>query len=237
MRLTFLFTFVERLLPLERDYFLWLNHHRSEFLDTFMYIYSDKFTWLPLAILFLGVLLYKVAWKEAVLFILCGVLIGLLCDMIPAEFIKPFFARYRPSHHPDFQDVVNLVLDKRGGRFGFISNHAANGFGIAVFTSLLFKYRYYTITIYSWVIVTAYSRIYLGVHFITDVLGGFLWGTIIGLLVYFLYNYIRKRVLKVSEDELGKPLLSHTKGHIMMGSILLTVIYIVIRGLFFPIGQ
>lgn len=236
MLLTPLITFVERLLPFERDYFLWLNHQRSDFLDTFMSIYSDKFTWIPLSLILLGVLLYKVEWRKIALFVFCGILIGLLCDMVPAELIKPFFGRLRPSHHPDFKDIVDVVLERRGGRFGFISNHAANGFGIAIFTSLLFKYRYYTITVYSWAIITAYSRIYLGVHFITDILGGFIWGTIVGILVYYLYIFFRKKILNQSPEELSKPLLSKTKAHIVMFGIFLTVIYAIIRGLFFQIG-
>lgn len=236
MQITALASFVERLLPIERESFLWLNHHRTDFLDTFMYIYSDKFTWIPLALIFLGVLIYKMKWKELALLLFCALLIGLLCDMVPAELIKPFFARFRPSHHPDFKDVVGLVLDKRGGQYGFISNHAANGFGIAIFTSLLFKYRYYTIAIYSWVIVTAYSRIYLGVHFITDVLGGLIWGTLIGLLVYYYYLHMRKVALKVPSEEVAIPLLSHTEAHMVMATILVTVVYAVMRGLFFQIA-
>lgn len=228
--------FVERLLPIERDYFLWLNHQRSDFLDTFMSVYSDKITWIPLALIFLGVLLYKTGWKQFGLFLICGLIIGLMCDMVAADLIKPFFARLRPSYHEDFKDVVTVVLERRGGRFGFISNHAANGFGIAIFTSLLFKYRYYTLAIYSWVIVTCYSRIYLGVHFITDIIGGFIWGTAVGFSVYLLYAYLYKRTFKVSLSDLQKPILSKAKAHLVMIGILLTVVYAVVRGLFFPIS-
>lgn len=229
-------SFVERLLPIERDYFLWLNHQRSAFLDTFMSVYSDKFTWIPLSLLLLAVLCYKVEWRKICLFILCGIIIGLMCDMVAAELIKPFFGRLRPSHHPDFKDVVDVVLERRGGRFGFISNHAANGFGIATFTSLLFRYRYYTLSIFAWVFVTAYSRIYLGVHFITDVIGGFIWGTTVGLLVFMLFAYLYKKTFKVTLRRLDAPLLSKRRAHVIMLGILVTVIYACVRGLFFPIS-
>lgn len=230
-------SFVERLLPLERDYFLWLNHQRSAFLDTFMYIYSDKFTWIFLGSLFLTILILKVQWKQVLLLIFCGVLLALLCDMVSAELIKPFFARLRPSHHPDFKDLVDLVNDRRGGRFGFISNHAANGFGIALFTSLLFRYRYYTLTIYTWVLITAYSRIYLGVHFITDIIGGFIWGTLAGGSVYFLYLYIRRRFFRIPQEQLVQSPLTINSIHLLMSGILLTVIYIIVCALFFPIVE
>ena len=228
-------SFVERLLPIERDYFLWLNHHRTDFLDTFMYVYSDKLTWLPLAILLAFVLLYKASWKNALLFIICGLVIGLLCDLVSAELIKPFFARLRPTHHPDFKEVVDIVNDHRGGRFGFISNHAANGFGIAIFTSLLFRYRYFTMTVYTWVLVTAYSRIYLGVHFITDVIGGFIWGTLAGICAYFLYMFIRYKFHDIPRKELMRPMLSRRRAHVLMYGIGITLVFIIFYSLFFPV--
>lgn len=228
-------SFVERLLPIERDYFLWLNHHRTDFLDTFMYIYSDKNTWIPLAILLAIVLLYKANWKNAVLFIICGIGIGILCDLVSAELIKPFFARLRPTHHPDFKELVDIVNNHRGGQFGFISNHAANGFGIAIFASLLFRYRYYTLAVYTWVLITAYSRIYLGVHFITDVIGGFIWGTLAGIAVYFLYIYIRYKIDDVSKKDLMKPMLSRRRARVLILGIAVTLVFIVVYALLIPI--
>lgn len=168
---------VEKILPYERELFLWLNdHHTPPYWDTFMWLYSGKVIWLPLAVVALVVFVYKVKWREALLIIICAVLVGMLCDYFSANIIKPFFERLRPTHHPDFQSFVEIVNDYRGGgRYGFISNHAANGFGIVVFTSLLFRYRYFTLTMVLWATTTAYSRIYLGVHFISDVVGGAMW--------------------------------------------------------------
>ena len=200
-----------------------------------MSVYSDKYTWLPLLLVLLFIFFYKVPWKEGLLLIVCSILLGFLCDFVSSEYIKPFFGRLRPSHHPDFKDMVDVVLGRRGGSFGFISNHAANGFGIAVLTSLLFRYWPFTITIYSWVIVTCYSRIYLGVHFITDIVGGFVWGTIAGLVVYGLYYLFRWKVFHIPRNQLSQPVLSPQKAQISILAILLTVVYITIRGLFFQI--
>lgn len=228
---------VERILPYEREFFLWLNDPHTAYFDVFMWIYSGKLIWVPLAVIALGVFVYKTKWKEALLVIICAVFLGLLCDLISAQVIKPFFERLRPTHHPDFSAVVEIVNNYRGGRYGFISNHAANGFGIVAFTSLLFKYRYYTITILLWAVTTGYSRIYLGVHFFSDVIGGAIWGTMAGVFVYYIYLTSRKYILKVPDEELKVPVYSKDRAKILICTIILSVLFIAVYSTFFNIPQ
>jgi undecaprenyl-diphosphatase len=202
-----------------------------------MWIYSGSWIWLPLAIVALGVFFYKINWKEALILIVCIALIGILCDYVSASVIKPFFERFRPTHHPDFKDYVEIVRNHRGGKYGFISNHAANGFGVVTFTSLLFRYRYYTITIVLWATVTAYSRIYLGVHFISDVVGGAIWGVLAGLLVYYIYLTSRQYILKVPDKELKIPVYSKVRAQIIICTVLILIISIAIYSALFNIPE
>ena len=225
---------VEKILPYERELFLWLNDHHTPYWDTFMWIYSGKIIWLPLAVAGLIVFIYRVKWKEALLILLCAALVGILCDYVSASVIKPFFERLRPTHHPDFASFVEIVRGHRGGRYGFISNHAANGFGIVVFTSLLFRYRYMTLTMVTWATLTAYSRIYLGVHFISDVIGGAVWGSLIGLFVYYIYLTSRRYILKVPKEELKIPVYSKDRAHVLMITIGLSIAFIAIYSGLFP---
>lgn len=214
---------VEQMLPYERILFLWLNNSHNTFWDNFMWIYSGKLLWIPLAITALLVFTYRKPWKQAVLFVLCFVFLAFLCDQISASIIKPMFERLRPTHHPDFEHFVLTVNGYKGGRYGFISAHAANGFGVATFLSLVFKYRKFTIVIYSWALLTAYSRIYLGVHFITDVLGGMIVGISIGILIYLLFQLARKFILKQTATVLKQPAYKH-----ITANVLITMIFILV---------
>ena len=182
---------VEKILVYERDLFFMLNGSDSPFLDRFMWLYSGKAVWLPLAFFILVVLLYKKKWRESILILLAIVLVITFCDQFASHVCKPIFTRFRPTHHPDFMDQVKTVFDYRGGRYGFISSHAANAFGFATFMSLLFRYRLFTWTIFLWAALTAYTRVYLGVHFISDIVPGAIAGVFFGWLVYWLYVKVR----------------------------------------------
>jgi len=223
---------VERTLPYENDLFLWLNNHHTDFWDTFMSIYTGKVIWIPLSIILLFIIVYRSDWRHTVLFICCFILLVTLCDQLSSSVIKPFFERLRPTHHPDFMDKVITVNNYRGGRYGFISAHATNGFGVAVFLSLVFKYRWFTITVIGWTLINSYTRIYLGVHFVTDILGGMFLGTLLGFLVYYIYQYARVKLLKPTDIESFEHPFSRKRANIIIASILVTVLTIIIYSLF-----
>jgi undecaprenyl-diphosphatase len=182
---------LEQILQYERATFFLLNGSDYPFLDRFMWLYTGKVVWLPLAAFILFTLVWKKNWREYALILLAIALVITLCDQFASHFCKPFFSRYRPTHHPEFMDQVKIVFGYRGGRYGFISSHAANAFGFAVFMSLLFRYRAFTAAIFFWATLTAYSRVYLGVHFISDIVCGAVAGLLCGYGVYALYAWIR----------------------------------------------
>lgn len=90
--------------------------------------------------------------------------------------------------------IVMIALVYRGGRFGFISSHAANTFAISVFLSLLIKRKSLTFMLLFWAVLNSYSRIYLGVHYPGDILFGTIEGCFIGYLIYLLYKFIQKKI-------------------------------------------
>ena len=128
--------------------------------------------------------------KEGLLVLGSIVMVLLLASLISGAFFKPLFQRYRPSHHPDYKDLVKILNDFRGGDYGFISGHATNSFGLAFFFSRLFRNRFVTISMMLWAALNSYSRIYLGVHFISDIIAGF----VIGMMLLYLDGYHGREV-------------------------------------------
>lgn len=186
---------LEDILSVERELFLAINHFHTSWLDATMLIYTGFFIWIPLALFFAIALIYrkpKAEWMPVMVALLGAVIIG---NIISGLMFKPFFERFRPTFHPDFMNDVKMVLNYTGGGlYGFISGHSAFSFGVATFTALLFRYRFYTLVVYLWAALMVYSRLYLGVHFISDVIPGMLVGVLVGWGVYALYlRYLRKK--------------------------------------------
>jgi undecaprenyl-diphosphatase len=218
---------LEQILEYERSVFFMLNGSDSPFLDRFMWLYTGKVVWLPLAAFILIILIYKKNWCESILVLLAIALVITFCDQFSSHLIKPYFERFRPTYHPEFMEDVRIVFGYRGGSYGFISSHAANAFGFAIFMSLLFRYHIFTIVIFLWAFLTAYTRIYLGVHFISDIVPGVLVGLFFGWIVYNIYVYVRKRFIGDVEE---KPHLLYSKRQelwIIFG-ILITVLNLLI---------
>ncbi|MCE5179881.1 MAG: phosphatase PAP2 family protein [Porphyromonadaceae bacterium] len=186
---------IDKLLPLERNLFFALDGSDSQFLDNVMWMLSGRLVWIPLFLFILFLFFYKSNWKEGLLVTLFFILVFALCDQLASSFFKPVFERFRPTHHPDFKELVDIVNGYRGGRYGFISSHATNSFGLAVFLSLLFRHRRVTISVLCWAVLNSYTRIYLGVHFVSDILAGMIVGSLVGLLLYKLYRLSRAVLL------------------------------------------
>jgi undecaprenyl-diphosphatase len=215
---------LEKELQFERDIFFFLNGSESTLLDNFFYIYTNKWTWLIFYLCFLWVFIYKKNWKEIVCVLVAVTLIVILADQISSGFFKPFFHRFRPTHHPDYMDRVDIFNNYRGGLYGFISSHAANSFGFATFCALIFRNKLFSCTIFLFAFLNAYSRIYLGVHFISEVIIGAFVGVIIAFFIYLLYNWVRHRWLLVESNQLKKPLYSVKEIYFLCGVFYLHLI-------------
>ncbi|MBS3806639.1 MAG: phosphatase PAP2 family protein [Bacteroidales bacterium] len=186
---------LEFLLELDTKLLLFLNGLHAPTWDIIMYEVSEKEFWYP----FYGVLILVMVWRyqwNALATLLFIALLITLSDQISVKAFKEVFERFRPTHNPQIKDLVHTVSGYRGGDFGFVSSHAANTFAMAFFTSKLFKNRYYSWAIFIWAAVVSYSRIYLGVHYPLDIIGGALLGIVLGYPVFQLYFCLGNRYLK-----------------------------------------
>jgi undecaprenyl-diphosphatase len=222
---------LEKMLEVERGAFLFLNGCHNPFWDSFMWLYSGRVVWIPAVLFFLIMLFYKNDWKESLLIALSIILVATLCDQFASSICKPLFMRLRPTHHPDFMDYVHIVNDYRGGRYGFISGHAANAFGFATFSLLLFRYRWYTLSILLWSTVMAYSRIYLGVHFISDIAPGAIAGIILGFTVYKLYITVRRQLFNKTD----KPchIYPEAQKRLILFGLFATILFMLVYSFFY----
>lgn len=217
----------EGLLPHERELFFALNGSDSTFWDNVMWTFTGRFIWLPIILLILFLFFYKTPRKDAFLVLLFFLLLFVICDQVSSSVFKPLFQRFRPTHHPHFQNLVDIVNGYRGGRYGFISGHATNSFGIAIFLSLIYRYKWLTFSILLWAVINSYSRIYLGVHFISDIVAGAITGSLIAWFLYEVYAWARRKFYHVSLQESRKSVYppSHAK---TLSVVLLSYIAIIV---------
>lgn len=183
-------SFIEKIEQLDRNILFAINDANSPFLDQLMWWISKPSFGIPFYIIFALLLFRYFGWKNAMI-VLVGVGVAVALSDLSAKYLfKEMFERYRPSHNLEIQDQLHYVNDYRGGMYGFVSSHAANMFAIAsvIWMALRKKLKYFGLLLLVWAGLIAYSRVYLGVHYPSDVFVGALLGVTIGWLVFSLLN-------------------------------------------------
>lgn len=175
------------------DLFIALNSAHSPFFDVVMEGVSYKFTWIPLYALFLFFIYRKHGLKLLLWTLPIIALLILATDQSTNLFKNVLVARYRPCHNLDLIDIVHVVT-KCGGKHGFVSGHSSNSFAVATFVFFLLGKGKKWAWLFLWAALVAYSRIYNGVHYPLDVLGGAMLGMTYGFIFAKVFALIKKKI-------------------------------------------
>ena len=206
---------MDYLIHIDRQWLLAINGWHSEWADILMWYISKSTTWLPLYALLVGLIVYRFGilspslCREGrrgssllrVLIILAGFAVAVgVSDFVSSGIIKPWVCRLRPTHEPALAGMLHLVNGYTGGLYGFVSSHAANTMACALLFALLYRNKYATVGLMLWVALNCYSRMYLGVHYPADIIGGLAIGALMATLTY---GMVRRLVEHVDERSEG----------------------------------
>ncbi|WP_439558378.1 phosphatase PAP2 family protein [Dyadobacter sp.] len=183
---------LDTIIRADQELFLWLNGLHTPWLDSIMYWITYKYTWVPMYVILIAFTLAGDR-KKGFAALLTVLLAVILADQITSGFMKPYFIRFRPCHEPILRGMVHEVAGC-GGLYGFASSHASTSFAVAItwFTFLRGKVKYPAL-LFLWAITYSYSRIYVGVHYPTDIFVGAVVGLLSGYCCIRLYYLFSKK--------------------------------------------
>lgn len=191
----------EWLESVDRAIVLAVNGAHSAFFDEFFWLVSNRFVWIPLYLIILHLVWKAYGWRNLVLFFGLAIALIAVTDLTSVYFFKETIQRYRPSHnlllehHLHFYKKGNGEL-YQGGQYGFVSSHAVNFFAICFYAGFSLRLKYPQLF---WILLAAsilvcYSRLYLGVHYFSDLFCGGVWGGLWGYVFYRIFKKYKKEV-------------------------------------------
>lgn len=228
---------MQTLIDIDRDILAFINGSGSLFVDNLAVILTSGLTWIPLYLTLLYVVIKNnETMKQIMLIIGCVILCLAMSDGVADFIVKPLAGRLRPSHEPSIKYTIEIVEGYRGSLYSFFSAHASNTFSIAMFFSLLIRNKTFVCAMAAWSLANCWTRMYLGLHYPSDIFVGLIWGCVSGSFVYFIYiksylrmypnfNYISSRYTSTGYNRLD--------ADIVLLVLIMTLLYAIIHSLIF----
>ena len=185
---------------LDQDFTLWINGFHSEISDVVWTFLSNIPVWIPLYVLIIAFILRRLGWRKGGIVVLSAVLTVVFCSSF-SYYMKELTERLRPLLDTYMLENSLHVLET-GGKYTFFSAHSANAFGLVTSTYLGLRmdqraeYKVYAISMYTWATLVAVSRIFVGKHYLGDVIVGICVGIVVGVLFAWV---ARRLAMRISE--------------------------------------
>ena len=186
---------LDKVLSFDENLFIFLNGLGSEKYDGLWLIITKQTSWIPLFLFLLYIIFNKLGTKQTLYLLIFVAVLLVFTDQITNLF-KNGFQRLRPCNNPEINSIIRVVQLRKS--FSFFSGHAANTMSVATFLHLIFKknFKYFWL-LFLWPVIFAYSRIYLGLHYPIDIIFGYLFGAVMGFLMFKLYQIAQKKYFPV----------------------------------------
>ena len=182
---------LEKIIAIDKQLLVFLNSFGSETFDPFWLIITQKVNWIPFFLLLLFLVYKKLGTKQTLIIVLF-VAVLLTLNNTFTDLVKNYFQRIRPCNDIDIKEIIRNV--KPSQTFSFFSGHAANSSAAMIFLFLVMRKFYKNFWwIFLYPLIFAYSRIYLGLHFPTDILTGYIVGCTLGFLTYKIYQFFQNK--------------------------------------------
>ena len=176
----------------DRELFVWLNGLGIEQYDSFWIFVTQIESWIPLFVLFFVITIYYHKWKKG-LVIVGFVLITFGITLFLTELTKDFVGRLRPNNTDHLAELIRIL--QKPTTFSFFSGHASTSFAITTFLFLVLRqHTKWIILAFIWPLVFVLSRIYVGVHYPSDILFGALVGVVIAFIFHKMSNLALNRL-------------------------------------------
>lgn len=181
---------IEWLKQVDTELFLLLYQLRHPYLTPFFNWVTNKWVWAPLYFYFFFLLYRNLGLRKTMAQLLTIVLLIFVSDNLASAICKPYFERLRPCNEPSLAGKFSMEARPCSSSFSFVSSHAANSFALSLYLTFIFKtfrlFRGCFFLIWGWAFLHTYSRLYLGLHYPFDLIGGAFIGIATAYILYSL---------------------------------------------------